>query len=283
MVQARRKAADLGAAERRAEVQPPFRLAATLRGCAAPRRPAAFRRGWREAGRRVMMKRLHLEVVLRDAAAAAGLPTQPHAPRALEKAHVRLLQGPGRVWLRRQARRGRRVPQDDLEVEPLHHDAAARLAPAPPERGGSPRRRAAAERRRQAKRRLHLRAPLGGPEVRGLAARLHHGDGLERRRGPALALPPAGLGRLAAFPERHPSYSSWCCKMTGTGHRFHPLGQPRRAQSSRASAARLSASCGADSKRGTGDASPCLAPADRSRGGARSAAWRLVRVSSPEP
>ena len=90
MVQARRKAADLGAAERRAEVQPPFRLAATLRGCAAPRRPAAFRRGWREAGRRVMMKRLHLEVVLRDAAAAAGLPTQPHAPRALEKAHVRL-------------------------------------------------------------------------------------------------------------------------------------------------------------------------------------------------
>ena len=37
-----------------------------------------------------MMKRLHLEVVLRDAAAAAGLPTQPHAPRALEKAHVRL-------------------------------------------------------------------------------------------------------------------------------------------------------------------------------------------------
>ena len=90
MVQARRKAADLGAAERRAEEQPPFRLAATLRGCAAPRRPAAFRRGWREAGRRVMMKRLHLEVVLRDAAAAAGLPTQPHAPRALEKAHVRL-------------------------------------------------------------------------------------------------------------------------------------------------------------------------------------------------
>ena len=205
------------------------------------------------------------------------------------QAHVRLLQGPGRVRLRRQARRGRRVPQDDLEVEPLHHDAAARLAPAPPERGGSPRRRAAAERRRQAKRRLHLRAPLGGPEVRGLAARLHHGDGLERRRGPALALPPAGLGRLAAFPERHPSYSSWFIlpgSLVARGSRGRATlheGLPGWLLSGslepqhRASAG---ASCGADSKRGTGDASPCPAPADGSRGGARSAAWRLVRVSS---
>ena len=90
MVQATRRAADLGAAERRREVRAPFRLAVALRGCAPHQRPALWRRGWREAGRRVIYRRLHLEIVLRAAACDAELPTQPRAPHMLERAHARL-------------------------------------------------------------------------------------------------------------------------------------------------------------------------------------------------
>lgn len=90
MVQATRRAADLGAAERRREVRAPFRLAVALRGCAPHQRPALWQRGWREAGCRVIYKRLHLEIVLRTAACEAELPTQPRAPHMLERAHARL-------------------------------------------------------------------------------------------------------------------------------------------------------------------------------------------------